>query len=132
LKDYQMDGTYGFVYSGAIGVGIGAFTIKNGVMRGSDGGNFNYRGTVSSDISGQLVIEFDMFVPAGVFLVQGNSPLEWDSTRSPPKITMPPEFGDGQPVTVDIPPGQVTLMVKRIPDDYAVFAAGFNISPISS
>lgn len=127
-----MDGTYGFVYSGAIGIGIGAFTVKSGVLTGADGGNINYKGTVSSDdITGNLLINFDMFIPAGVFLVQGTSSLEWDSTRSR-TITMPPHFGDGQPVQVDLPPGRVTVIVKRVPDEYAVFAAGFTISPVTS
>lgn len=125
-----MNGTYAFVYSGAAGVGIGVFTIKDGIVSGADGGNVNYRGTVTVDkSSGGLTIAFDMFIPAGVFLVQGTSPLEWDSTRSR-QITMPADFGDGQPVTVDLPPGQVTLMVRRVPDDYAPFASGFSVTPL--
>lgn len=124
-----MDGTYGFVYSGVAGVGIGVFTVKDGVLNGSDGGKTNYKGTVAvEDVTGNLVVSFDMFVPAGIFLVQGTSPLETDSSRSR-TITMPPDFGDGKPVTVELPPGMVTLMVKKIPDDYSQFAAGFTITP---
>jgi hypothetical protein len=125
-----MDGTYGFVYSGATGVGIGAFTVKDGVLTGSDGGQANNKGTVAvDDVTGNFVITFDQFVPAGTFLVQGTSPLEVDSTRTR-TIPMPPGFGDGEPVSVDLPPGTVTLMVKRVPDKYAPFASGFTITPV--
>ena len=63
-----MDGTYGFVYSGVAGVGIGVFTVKDGVLNGSDGGKINYKGTVAvEDVTGNLVVSFDMFVPAGIF-----------------------------------------------------------------
>lgn len=105
------------------------FTVKDGVLNGSDGGQINYKGTVSvEDVTGNLVVSFGMFVHAGILLVQGTSPLEMDSTRSR-TITMPPDFGDGKPVTVELPPGMVTLMVKRIPDDYSQFASGFTITP---
>ena len=127
-----MDGTYGFVYSGAIGVGIGVFTVNDGVLSGSDGGNVNYKGRVTIDtLTGQWIVTFEQFIPAGVLLVQGTSALDYNSTR-PREITVPPNFGDGQPVTVNLPPGQVTLMAKRVPDDFAPFAAGFTISPITA
>jgi hypothetical protein len=32
---------------------------------------------------------------------------------------MPPEFGDGRPVELSSPPGFVTLMIKRVPNDFA-------------
>jgi hypothetical protein len=44
---------------------------------------------------------------------------------------MLPNFGDGCPVIRDVPPGIVTLMVKRIPDHYAGLADGFAIIPMN-
>ena len=79
--------------------------------------------------TGNLVVSFEMFVPAGIFLVQGTSPLDVDSTRAR-TITIPPDFGDGEPISIDLPPGILRLMIKRIPDDYARFASGFTITPV--
>jgi hypothetical protein len=75
----------------------------------------------------QVTISFDMFVPAGLQLVQGTSPLDFDCTRTA-AIVVPPAFGDGKPFEVDIPPGPVTLMVKRISDDFSVWADGVSVS----
>jgi hypothetical protein len=44
-----VDGTYGFVYSGAFGVGIGVFTIRSGRFTGADSGGCEYRGTISEN-----------------------------------------------------------------------------------
>jgi hypothetical protein len=36
-------------------------------------------------------------------------------------------FGDGKPFELAFAPGVVTLMVKRIPDEYAAYAHGIDI-----
>jgi hypothetical protein len=41
---------------------------------------------------------------------------------------MPPGFGDGKPVEITSPPGVVTVMVKRVSDDYArALSEGFSM-----
>ena len=46
----------------------------------------------------------------------------------------PPNFGDGEPFKVGVPPSTVTLMVRRVPDDFAPYADGVivDIRPIKS
>ncbi len=42
---------------------------------------------------------------------------------------MPPLFGEGRPVELYSPPGFVTLMIKRVPDEFATAVRdGFSIN----
>ena len=136
-----MDGTYGFVYSGAIGIGMGIFTLRTGDLEGVDSGGGRYKGTViEHQETGELEVSFSMFVPAGNFLVQGTSEQELDYTKTGLMVRTPPNFGDGEPIKfgdgapikVYVPPGNLTVMIKRIPDEYSHFAGGFQVTPISS
>ena len=66
--------TYAFVYSGLTGVGMGIFRLDGEVPVGRDLAGNRYRGTVVRDQStGEIDLSFEMAVPAGVALVQGNS-----------------------------------------------------------
>jgi hypothetical protein len=128
-----MDGTYGFVYSGAIGIGVGIFTLRTGALEGVDSGGGRYKGTViEHQETGELEVSFSMFVPAGTLLVQGTSEQDIHYTKAGLTVRTPPKFGDGKPIEVYIPPGNVTVMIKRIPDEYSNFAGGFQITPLSS
>jgi hypothetical protein len=122
------NGTYGFIYCGFTGVGIGALTVNDGVLTGSDGGN-KYTGKASVDsATGEIVLDFEQHTPAGVSLVQGVMPLPWPSLR-PRVIRLPANF-DGKPIDHPLPPGHVTITFKRVPDEYAVYANGFTVTPI--
>jgi hypothetical protein len=120
-----MNGTYGFVYAGFIGVGIGVFTIRGSVLTGAGG---KYAGRVVKDQTEGFTLDFDMFVPAGTFLVQGTSPQDINYTKKV-SISLPPDFAEGVPVKVYIPPGPVTLMIRQISDEeYSALASGFRLS----
>jgi len=122
-----MKGTYAFVYGGYIGVGIGVFRVAGSDFVGADHAGCKYRGTVSKDLeTGEITVSFDMFVPAGMLLVQGTSPLEFDTTKTG-SFTAPPDFGEGEPFKVYIEPGYINLMVKRIPDEYSTRADGIGV-----
>jgi hypothetical protein len=123
-----MDGTFGFVYSGATGIGAGAFTVESGVLSGVDTGGGKYAGTVRQDPrTGELIIEFSMFVPAGIFLVQGTSEQDLPYTKGGLTLRTPPDYGDGRPLTVHVPPGDVVVMIKRVPDEFRHFARGCRV-----
>jgi len=123
-----MNGTYQFVYGGYIGLGFGVFRINGNHLVGAHFPGGKYRGTVSKDsITGKITVAFEMLVKAGVALVQGTSPLEFDSTRTG-SFTTPPDFGDGELFKVYIEPGYITLMVKRLPDEYSSFADGMRVT----
>jgi hypothetical protein len=119
------DGTYGFAYSGDLGVGIGVFTIQNNFLNGADLGGGRYSGIVGERPSGQgYSVLFDMFVPAGTFLVQGTAPQEMPHTREHISVDLPLDFFNGEPITRVVGPGKVTFMIRRIPDELAWYASG--------
>jgi hypothetical protein len=123
------DGTYSFVYCGAQGVGIGVITIKNNVLMGADLGGGRYRGLISEQQNGDgYRLVFDMFVPANVLLVQGASPQEISYTKSDIAFDIRSDFGNGEPIKLFVPPGELTLMIQRIPDDYAWYASGVKVT----
>lgn len=124
-----MDGTYAFVFSGAIGVNLGIFRVEGSRVIGSDLSGGGYSGTVSEDpASGEITAAFDMFIPRGIELIQGASALDVDSTRRV-VVKLPRDFGSGDPQQLYVPPGFVWVIVVRVPDDpFAAYAAGMTVS----
>ena len=115
-----MDGTYGFVYCGFEGPGMGIFRLENSRLVGADFAGSRYRGQVAIDeATGEIDLSFDMTVPPGVSLVQGTSAQNIPYTKRG-RVKVPPAFGDGEPFQIFVAPGPVTMMVKRIPEEYKV------------
>ncbi len=48
------DGTYGFVYCGWNGLGIGVFTVRAGIVTGSDSGQVTYQGKATEQPDGRI------------------------------------------------------------------------------
>jgi hypothetical protein len=125
----SVDGTYSFAYCGETGIGIGVFTIQNNVFKGSDLGGGRYSGTLTELPNGiGYRIVYDMFTPAGVFLVQGTSPQDISHTRSGITHDIPRDFGNGEPIKLFVPPGQITIMIRKIADDFAWYASGVKLT----
>jgi hypothetical protein len=99
-----IEGTYGFVYGGANGLGVAFFTVEGERLRGIDYVGGRYDGTARENPDGTILIAIEFDVLPGMVLVQGTP-------------TMPPGFGDGRPVELASPPGGVTFMIKRVPDE---------------
>jgi hypothetical protein len=129
-----MNGTYGFVYCGATGVGVGILRITEEELVGVDFAGAKYKGRVALDgATGEIELSIDMTVPVGVFLVQGTSPQDVPYMKSS-SVRVPASFGDGKPFEVHIAPGLVTLMMRRISDDFSTYADGVtvDIRPITA
>ena len=116
----SIDGAYGFVYCGAVALGIGAFIVENGMIRGKDYGGANYSGTVQVNPDKTITAKITFHVPAGVQLVQGVTPQEIPYNKLIEQ-TYPPLFGDGKPFETSSPP--VTVMVKKLTSDDGLPAA---------
>ena len=71
----QIDGTYGFVYCGVNGIGIGALVVEGGKVQGHDYAGGSYTGTAASLLNG-IDVDLKMVVPAGGELVQGTAAQE--------------------------------------------------------
>jgi hypothetical protein len=124
-----MDGTYGIVFAGPAGVGMGFFVVRDGALTGAGIAGGRFRGRVTPDpATGALHVVFDHFVPAGLTLVQGTSPQALNITKQL-KVDLPADYGDGEPIKLYLPPGFVTVMIKRISDDYAALARGVDVIP---
>jgi hypothetical protein len=125
-----LDGTYGVVYCGADGLGLGVFNLKNGSVVGYDYVGGRYHGTAKEEAAnGKVALDLIFEVPPGVVLVQGTAPQDVPHSRRITQ-TLPAEFGDGTPVEFNIPPGPVTAMIKRIPDGFEPAAFyGFKLVP---
>jgi hypothetical protein len=64
-----LDGTYGFVYCGVNGLGVGIFSIKGERFEGIDYGGLRYAGTAHENPDGSiwLAIEFDVVPGATLY-----------------------------------------------------------------
>jgi hypothetical protein len=123
-----LDGTYGWVYCGAIGIGIGVFTVADGEVKGRDYGGGKYSGTAKERPDGRIILTLAFEVQPGVGLVTGAAAQEVPHTRYI-DAELPPNFGDGAPQQIAAPPGVVTVMIKPIPDDFAPAATeGFTMA----
>jgi hypothetical protein len=120
-----MNGTYAFVFAGEVNLAIGFLTVVGDHFTGADCGGGRYEGTIAEESSGNLRLLFERFAPRGI---AGRS-----SAPMPPpariELRMPPAFGDGQPIHLEVARDSVTMMVKRVPDRWASYAAGISLWP---
>jgi hypothetical protein len=110
----SIEGTYGFVYSGLNGLGVGIFTVTGESFEGVDFVGGRYAGTARENSNSTISISIDFDVKPGMVLVQGTAPQDVPHRRHI-EHEMPAGFGNGQPIQI----GSVTMMVKRVPDDWA-------------
>jgi hypothetical protein len=123
-----INGTFSFVYSGAIGLGIGIMSIEDGTITGVDYAGGGYSGKVEEQQDGTARLELELTVPAGVTLVGGTAPLEVEHTRRFAQAIRG-DFADGKPLQLDVPPGEVIVMISPAHDSWAaVVLKGFTIT----
>lgn len=126
-----IDGTYGFVYSGATGIGIGAFKIDGEALIGSDSSGGRYSGrVVESPDTHQIEMQIRIEVPSDATLVNGGGP---SSEPQVEELTheFPPLFGNGDPQAIELSAGNITVMIKAIPEGFAPAAEiGFKLQII--
>jgi hypothetical protein len=110
----MVDGIYTMTYLGASGDwGMGMLVLRQGIVVGADavGGLYDGRYIETPD---SLNVEMAMTVPAGVTLVQG-TPARPTAYQVPFNVTIPKaSLEKSTPILVQLPPGPVNLIVKRI------------------
>jgi hypothetical protein len=142
-----IDGTYGFVYCGNHRLGIGIIRVFRGGFEGLDYVGGRYSGTAIEDpktrrirlrrtadpsriaASGQIMVRLTFEVKPGMIRVQGTAPQDLPQRREIDQV-LPPGFGDGRPIKIDASPGTVTVMVRRISDEYAARGMSVQMAPI--
>ena len=124
----MIDGTYSFVYSGVNGLGVGIFTVLGEKFEGVDFVGGRYSGSARENDDGTISISIDFDVKPGMALVQGTTRQDIPHRRHI-EHKMPAGFGNGIPIEICSPPGLVTVMVKRVPDEYArALSEGLSVS----
>jgi hypothetical protein len=113
-----IDGTYGFVYCGSSGLGVGVFCVRGDRFEGLDYAGGRYEGTAVEDQHGNIHLRLTFEGPAGMVPVPGTMPQDARLRRELRQI-WPREFGNGRPIDIISRSTTVTVMVKRIPDEFA-------------
>jgi hypothetical protein len=93
-----IDVTYGVVFSGVGGVGMGFVTVRGGeaTSTGLAGGKF--KGRVSlNPATGGWHVAFNQLVPDGLTLAQGTSPQGVGISKQA-EVDAPIDFGGGEPI----------------------------------
>ena len=112
-----IEGTYGFVYCSANGFGMGVFTIKGEQFVGIHSGGVNYDGTAKEQEDGSIVLDVQLTVPPELETVQ-SKPSQGPPPARQFLTTLPPAFGDGKPQEISSVPGNVTVMIRQVRDDF--------------
>jgi hypothetical protein len=87
-----------------------------------------YKGTISDNPDDRtFLVKVDQFVPNQGRIAQGISTQRIIWGRTPLEFALSPNFADGSPFTLDVPPDRVTVMIRRIPHKYARYAKGRKI-----
>jgi len=112
-----IDGTYGFVYCGSNGLGVGVFCVQGERFEGMDYAGGRYEGTAVEDQHGNIHLRLNFEGPAGM-AVAGAPPQDAPIRRELRQM-MPRDFGGGRPIEIISRSRTVTVMVKRIPNEFA-------------
>jgi hypothetical protein len=117
-----MDGVYGFSYCGDTGWGFGFLKVTPGAhsgvwaVNGADWAGGRYIGEIRPVAgSNQLELTLDMVVQPNIPLVQGTSAQQLAMTKSL-TTRLPADFATGAPFSMYVPPANVWLMMRRVPD----------------
>jgi hypothetical protein len=124
-------GKYQFVYCSFIDLGIGWFEVSDdGKFLGGDSGGAVYKGTAKEDADRWITLDLSMEIPAGITLVEGSSAQDAPHGRGL-HAYLPPMFGDGSPQEMQGGGGgTVTMMVKRMRDDFQPPPLGTKLSDL--
>ena len=110
----MIEGTYGFVYCSDNGFGMGVFTIKGEQFVGVDSGGVNYDGTAKEQKDGLIALDVKLNVSPELETAQSRASQYTRHFLT----TLPPAFGDGKPQEIASVPGNVTVMIRQMRDDF--------------
>jgi hypothetical protein len=109
-----IEGTYGFVYCSVNGFGMGVFTIKGEQFIGVDSSGVNYDGTAKEQDDGSIVVDVKLNVSPELESAQSRASQHTRQFLT----TLPPAFGDGKPQEISSVPGNITVMIRQVRDDF--------------
>lgn len=108
-----LDGIYALSFRGAASFGMGVIALRDGVIAGADVGGVIYDGTYN-ETAQDVTLDIEMTVPPGVSLVQGTAPRP-TSYHVPFHAIIPKQaIETNEPVLVDLPPGPMNVIIRRL------------------
>lgn len=110
-----MNGFYAAYVTGRAGNSIVLFVARDGVLVGVDMGGMKYDGTLSQNADHSFRCSIVYVVPPGTALITG-APAPSEAQRMPVEFQLPPEFWNGQVVTIVTPLGPVNARFEKIRD----------------
>ena len=96
---------------------MGVFTIKGEQFIGVDFGSINYDGTAKEQKDGLIALDVKLNVPSELETPQSRASQRPPHTRQF-VTTLPPAFGNGKPQEITSVPGNVTVMIRQVRDDF--------------
>lgn len=109
----MLDGIYAITFRGAADWGMGLLVLYKGTITGADVGGALYDGKYI-DQGDTIQVDMVMKVPPGVTLVQGTAPRS-TAYEVPFNVVIDKKaFENNQPVLVNLPPGPVNVIFKRL------------------
>lgn len=109
----MIDGIYSVSFRGHADWGMGLLVLQQGIITGADQGGVLYDGRYV-DRGANVEVAIQITVPAGARLVQGTAPqlkpYAFEFNAVLPKAIL----DTGAPVTLDMPPGPVNAIFRRL------------------
>lgn len=109
----MIEGIYSISFRGRSDWGMGMLHLQNGMLTGADAAGITYEGRYS-EFENSISFNVKMTVPPDTPLVQGTAPqsvqrtIEFDATVSKSALDT------GAPVTINMPPGPVNVIFRRL------------------
>jgi hypothetical protein len=92
----------------------GVFTIKGEQFIGVDSSGVNYDGTAKEQEDGSIVLDVKLNVSPELETAQSRA----SQYNRHFLTTLPSAFGDGKPQGISSVPGNVTVMIRQVRDDF--------------
>lgn len=102
-------------FSGIAGQSLGLFYIGDGLLVGIDAGTVQYDGSYATEADGTMRGMVEYVLPAGTASITG-APSGAIPARASVNLTLPPNFADGQVITIETPLGPVNARFEKIKD----------------
>lgn len=102
-------------FTGVAGQSLGLFYIGDGLLVGIDVATMQYSGSYTTEADGTMRGVVEYVLPAGTALITG-APSGAVPARISVNLTLPPNFADGQVLTIETPLGPVNARFEKIKD----------------
>jgi hypothetical protein len=109
----MLDGIYSITFRGRADWGMGMLILQRGVITGADTGGVLYDGSYL-ERGAYLQLKLTLTVPPGATLVQGTLAQPKQYSISSEMTLLTKALLEGKPTLVELPPGPVNVIFRRL------------------